>query len=32
MTQDQPSRLDRIEVTQAVHSQILNELALFTVS
>ncbi|MFB2772343.1 hypothetical protein ACE1AT_24125 [Pelatocladus sp. BLCC-F211] len=28
MTQDQPSRLDRIEVTQAVHSQILNELAI----
>jgi rubrerythrin len=27
MTQDQPSRLNRIEVTQAVHSQILNELA-----
>ncbi|WP_026736102.1 hypothetical protein [Fischerella sp. PCC 9605] len=27
MTQDQPNRLDRIEATQAVHSQILNELA-----
>ncbi|MFB2771877.1 hypothetical protein ACE1AT_21705 [Pelatocladus sp. BLCC-F211] len=28
MTQNQPNRLDRIEATQAVHSQILNELAL----
>ncbi len=25
MTQDQPNRLDRIEATQAVHNQILNE-------
>ncbi|PMB27374.1 hypothetical protein [Fischerella thermalis] len=28
MTQNQPNRLDAIEATQAVHSQILNELAL----
>ncbi|MBW4434907.1 MAG: hypothetical protein KME28_25145 [Pelatocladus maniniholoensis HA4357-MV3] len=27
MTQDQPSRLEPIEVTQTVHSQILNQLA-----
>lgn len=27
MTSNEPSRLDRIEATQAVHSQILNEVA-----
>ncbi|TFI54862.1 hypothetical protein BLD44_007660 [Mastigocladus laminosus UU774] len=27
MTNSEPSRLDRIEATQAIHSQILNELA-----